>query len=54
MLALAVEHAVRAGRLDEARETADKALAAYGVLAPKRLRDLGRWLRTAQSTQALQ
>lgn len=54
ILALAAEHAVRAGRLDEAREAAEKALTAYGALAPRRLQDLVRWLRTAQSTQALQ
>jgi len=54
VLALAAEHSVRAGRLDEARDAAEKALAAYGVLAPQRLRDLSRWLSNARSTQALQ
>jgi len=52
VLALAAEHAVRGGHLDEARDAAEKALAGYGVLAPQRLRDLVRWLRTAQATQA--
>ncbi len=52
VLALAAEHATRAGRLDEAREAGEKALLAYGVLAPPQLRDLVRWLRSAQSSAA--
>jgi len=54
VMALAAAHSVRAGRLDAARDAAEKALAAYGVLAPERLRDLARWLRNARPTQALQ
>jgi len=50
VLALAAEHAARAGRLDEAREAAEKALTSYGVVAPPQLRDLVRWLRSAQSS----
>jgi tetratricopeptide (TPR) repeat protein len=49
VLALVAEHAARSGRLDEARETAEKALTAHGVLAPPELRELVRWLRLAQS-----
>ena len=53
VLVLVAEHATRAGRLDEAREAAEKAVAGYGALAPQRLRDLLAWLRAARSTQAL-
>lgn len=52
VLALAAEHATRAGRLEEAREAAEKALTAYGVLAPPQLKDLVRWLRSAQASAA--
>jgi tetratricopeptide (TPR) repeat protein len=52
VLALAAEHATRAGRLNEAREAGEKALTAYGVLAPPPLRDLVRWLRSVESSAA--
>lgn len=47
-LALGAEHSARAGRIDEARERAYRALSQYGPLAPPSLQDLGRWLRSAQ------
>lgn len=51
VLALVAEHEMRAGRIAEAREAAEKAAAGYGVLAPQRLRDLLRWLRSLQAAQ---
>ena len=52
VLALAAEHAARAGRLADARGNAEKALGAYGVSAPPQLRELVRWLRSAESSAA--
>jgi len=50
LLTLAAEHARRGGRFVEAREAAEKAVAAYGPLAPQRLKDLLRWLATVRSS----
>jgi tetratricopeptide (TPR) repeat protein len=47
-LAFGAEHSARAGRLDEARERAYRALSEYGPLAPPQLQQLGHWLRSAE------
>jgi tetratricopeptide (TPR) repeat protein len=48
VLALVAEHERRAGRIAQAREAAQAAVAAYGPLAPQSLRATLRWLMVAE------